>query len=151
MIISIDESPKLYEGKLAGFTLVDGSFDPLHDGHIDYFEQAHKLGNPVACLIAPENYTSKKHSIFLEKVARAKLIDSIKYISLVVLTEISTEDSILLLKPSVFFKGGDWKGRIPQGISETCRSIDCDLVFGRKPINSSSELLERYKSGQEPE
>ncbi|NDI10852.1 MAG: hypothetical protein EBY74_07690, partial [Actinobacteria bacterium] len=29
--------------------MVDGSFDPLHDGHIEYFRQAAGLGLPVLC------------------------------------------------------------------------------------------------------
>ncbi|MFZ9804353.1 MAG: adenylyltransferase/cytidyltransferase family protein, partial [Ilumatobacteraceae bacterium] len=48
MIISTNELQN-YVGRV---TMVDGSFDPLHDGHIAYFSEAKKLGNPVLCNIA---------------------------------------------------------------------------------------------------
>jgi len=35
--------------------MVDGSFDPLHDGHIAYFAEAAALGMPVLCNIAPDS------------------------------------------------------------------------------------------------
>ena len=42
------------------FVLVDGSFDPLHSGHIKYFEEARNLFSlPIVCLIANDGYVSK--------------------------------------------------------------------------------------------
>ncbi|NBX51841.1 hypothetical protein EBT25_18345, partial [bacterium] len=45
MILSF-EALSQYENQL---TMVDGSFDPLHEGHIEYFRLASELGFPVIC------------------------------------------------------------------------------------------------------
>ena len=34
--------------------MVDGGFDPLHEGHIAYFAAAAELGVPVLCNLASE-------------------------------------------------------------------------------------------------
>ncbi|MEY3358669.1 MAG: Cytidylyltransferase-like, partial [Actinomycetota bacterium] len=45
MIVAWNDLPNL-AGKVA---MVDGSFDPLHEGHIAYFSAAAELGWPLLC------------------------------------------------------------------------------------------------------
>ena len=67
MILSFEALSK-YENQL---TMVDGSFDPLHEGHIEYFRLASKLGFPVICNIAPDSWTASKHRILLNQDQRS--------------------------------------------------------------------------------
>ena len=130
--------------KLRKFTLVDGSFDPIHDGHIHYFEQAAVIGNQIACLIAPEKYTSKKHATLLPVDVRAKVLLSLRMIDLVIVSELETVEMISILEPAVFFKGGDWSGRLPSNIVEACEKSGTRILFGEVPTNSSSRILENF-------
>jgi len=76
--------------------MVDGSFDPIHDGHIEYFRLASQFGFPVLCNIAPDDWTKKKHSVLLPVNNRAIVLDSIRYISFVTISTVSEYlDSVL--------------------------------------------------------
>ena len=64
-------------------SMVDGAFDPLHAGHIEYFEQAASLGLPVLCNLASDRYLEGKHYPVLPQPERAKVIDGLKPIAYV--------------------------------------------------------------------
>jgi glycerol-3-phosphate cytidylyltransferase-like family protein len=53
MLLTKDQLPQ-YRQQLA---MVDGSFDPIHDGHIGYFKAASELGVPLLCNVAPDSWT----------------------------------------------------------------------------------------------
>ena len=65
MILDILDIPAKFPDLLNGWVLVDGAFDPIHEGHIDYFQQSKKFGLPVACLLAPDTYTENKHQVLV--------------------------------------------------------------------------------------
>ena len=56
--------------------MVDGAFDPLHQGHIEYFTHAREVGGALLCNIAPDSYTSAKHAPLLPAPQRAVVIDA---------------------------------------------------------------------------
>lgn len=147
MIWLIDRNVEEFRAKLRTYVLVDGSFDPIHDGHIEYFEQSTFFGCPVACLIAPEQYTLSKHPILLPVEKRAKVIEAIRFLDLVIVSQMTTALAINLLQPKVYFKGGDWVGNLPQDIVSACHSVDCEIRFGKEPINSSSKIMNEFTKG----
>jgi cytidyltransferase-like protein len=129
---------------LEGCTLVDGSFDPIHDGHIDYFDQAKKLGKPVACLVAPERYTETKHPTLLPVSVRARVLLSLTQIDFVVISDFPTHESIKRIKPGIFFKGEDWADKLPPEIVGVCAELGIQMLFGKTPLNSSTRILENF-------
>jgi len=64
---------KQYRKKVA---MVDGAFDPLHHGHIEYFRKARETAQPLLCNIAPDSYIHLKHPPLLAAARRAEVIDS---------------------------------------------------------------------------
>ena len=66
-----------YGGQVA---MVDGSFDPLHDGHIAYFRGAAEFGIPVLCNVASDSWTVTKHQVLLSQVQRGAVIDAIEVV-----------------------------------------------------------------------
>jgi len=144
MIINLSKSKIPEIAKKTRLTLVDGSFDPLHHGHIAYFEEALLLGNKVGCLIAPDSYTSKKHKVLLKQAHRATIINSIREIDYVFIGEIETSEAIKIIRPNIFFKGSDWKGKLPRNLIETCKQIECEIVFGSSNLASSSEIIRKF-------
>jgi glycerol-3-phosphate cytidylyltransferase-like family protein len=143
MIVSWSELPSL-----AGtVVMVDGSFDPLHDGHIAYFQAAASLGLPVLCNIATDHWTSTKHPILLPQLLRARVVDAIRYISYVHCATNSTRDVLERLRPHTYVKGSDWKerGGIPAAEAEVCASFQIQVRYVDTVLNSSSQLLEQLK------
>lgn len=141
MIINLTK--EIIPERFSVFTLVDGSFDPLHHGHIKYFEEAFNIGFPVSCLLAPDSYTSKKHRILLPAEDRAIVLSSLRQIENVIIGSTSTEASILQIKPKIFFKGGDWCGKLPAPIVTACQQVGAEIRFGSNPIASSSNLVRK--------
>ena len=131
--------------------MVDGSFDPLHDGHIEYFRQAAGLGLPVLCNVAPDSWTEKKHPVMLEQAKRAVVLDAIRFISYVVIADLSTAATLEAVHPKIYAKGRDWKARggIPREEQSICDRLEIEVVYLDTVLNSSTELLGRIKGGLE--
>lgn len=129
----------------SGMILVDGSFDPLHHGHIDYFKEAYDLSRPVGCLVAPDSYTANKHKVLLKIDSRLKVLDSIRYLDYIFYGQIDTKDALGLIKPRFFYKGFDWHDKLPLSISNTCKEINCQIIFGKKNLESSTNILREYE------
>ena len=129
------------------FVLVDGSFDPLHSGHIKYFEEARNLFSlPIVCLIANDGYVSKKHQIFLNVEERLELISSLQQIDFAIINETTTADFIDTFRPFVYFKGKDWKGKLPIEEEVICSNRNVIIQFATTDKKSSTEILTRYLS-----
>lgn len=134
---------------LAGsVVMVDGSFDPLHEGHIAYFSAAAELGYPVLCNIANDSWTSAKHPVLLSQRSRATIIDSIRYISFVHCAESTTLDVLQRVRPVAYVKGRDWlaRGGIPEEEVNTCRQLAIETIYVDTVLNSSTQIIERLRS-----
>jgi cytidyltransferase-like protein len=129
------------QGKVA---MVDGGFDPLHDGHIDYFEAASELGFPVLCNVSSDEYVVTKHPPLLPDRQRIRVIDAIRYVDYVHLSQTSTADVLSNLVPRAYVKGTDWEGRLPETELEICQSHGIEIVFLDTVRDSSSRLLDAY-------
>jgi cytidyltransferase-like protein len=145
MIVSFDDLVKL-RGQVA---MVDGAFDPLHRGHIEYFRMASELGAPVLCNVASDRYVGTKHRPLLGEEQRAAIIDAIRYISYTYIYEIDTETVLRQLRPRYYVKGSDWRDRLPRQQVEICRTYDIEIVYLDTVLDSSSRILRDYCAGQE--
>ncbi len=137
MIVEWNDLPDLaYE-----VAMVDGSFDPLHEGHITYFNKAAALRLPVLCNIAPETVTSIKHPVLLESDLRSKVLDALRPITYVHVSSRPTAEVLEQLKPRFYVKGPDWRDRLPSEELSACRESGTEIVFTDGPVNSSSRLI----------
>ena len=130
--------------ELAGrVVMVDGSFDPLHEGHISYFEEASRLGQPVLCNITSDQWTTRKHPVLLTQGQRAVIIDSIRFISFVHCANVATAEVLSHLRPWGYAKGADWRDRggIPREESEICDRYSIRVHYLDTSLNSSTRLL----------
>ena len=132
-------------GQLA---MVDGSFDPLHDGHIAYFRAAAAVGHPLLCNIASDKWTSSKHRVLLSQQQRGVVIDAIKYVSFVHLSATTTLNVLELLQPKVYIKGSDWvaRGGVPSEEKEICQKLGIEIMYLDTVTNSSSRLLAEWSA-----
>ena len=145
MILSFDALVPL-RGQVA---MVDGAFDPLHSGHIEYFRAARELGAPVLCNVASDRYVSSKHRPLLDEQQRAIIIDAIRYIDYVHIYEKDTETVLRQLRPRYYVKGSDWRERgLPPEQVEICREHNIGIVYLDTVTNSSSRILKEYCAQQ---
>ena len=125
--------------------MVDGAFDPLHHGHIEYFKAARELGVPVLCNVASDRYVRTKHRPLLTETQRATIIDAIRYIDYVHIYQIDTETVLRQLRPRYYVKGSDWRERgLPPEQVVICREHGIEIVYLDTVLDSSSRLLKDY-------
>ena len=139
MILSTEQLRE-YVGQLV---MVDGSFDPIHDGHIGYFRAASQFGLPVLCNVASDSWTVSKHPVLLTQNQRGIVLDSIRYLSFVHLSQVSTRDVLRLLQPKMYVKGNDWiaRGGVPTEEQQLCDEMGIEVKYLETVTNSSSKLL----------
>ena len=126
--------------------MVDGGFDPLHAGHIGYFRAASELGAPVLCNVSGDQYVSRKHPPLLPENERVQVIDAIRYIDFVHLSNTSTEAVLRELRPRYYVKGSDWRDRLPEGELDVCREHGIEVVYLDTVTNSSTALLQTWQA-----
>ena len=131
--------------------VVSGYFDPLHAGHIEYFELAKRLagenGTVIVILNNDEQALLKKDKIFMPLEERRRIIEAIKYVDetyISIDTDSSVCKSLQVLMPDIFANGGDrHEGNIPE--VKTCNELGIKIVDGLgKKIQSSSNLIGKW-------
>lgn len=135
--------------------IVTGGFDPIHSGHIAYFNAAKSLGDKLVVGLNSDNWLSrKKGKPFLNWYERNEVIKSLKMVDCVISfndDDDSARDSILVARamfPSaelIFANGGD------RGTDNTAEQDikDARLKFvfgvgGENKKNSSSWILNSW-------
>ena len=137
--------------------IVTGGFDPLHSGHIAYFEAARALGDRLVVGINSDAWlTRKKGRPFMTAVERRAIIENLRMVDRVI--EFNDDDGSAIdairvarnfyIRPGtkfVFANGGD---RTPDNIPEMVFD-DVDFRFGvggENKMNSSSWILTEWKT-----
>jgi cytidyltransferase-like protein len=137
--------------------LVTGGFDPLHSGHIAYFEAARQLGDMLIVGINTDSWlVRKKGKSFMDEYERCRIIESLKIVDKVVCypdadgSSKNTITGVRAMYPDatiIFANGGD---RTKENIPEMDLEDDnLEFVFGvggDDKKNSSSWILEDWKS-----
>lgn len=135
--------------------LVTGGFDPIHSGHIAYFNAARELGDMLVVGVNSDNWlTRKKGQPFMPWAERATIVAALNTVDRVINfnddngTAIDAIRKVKEIYPNrqiVFANGGDrTKDNIPEMVFD-----DVEFVFGvggENKANSSSWILEEWKS-----
>ncbi len=141
MILPFSEL-KQYQGQVA---MVDGAFDPLHHGHIEYFRAAAAAVDvPLLCNVASDRYVATKHAPLLAEEQRAVVIDAIRFITYTHINRHDTETILRELRPKYYVKGKDWDGRLPEEQVRICAELGIGIVFLDTILDSSSRLLKQF-------
>lgn len=137
--------------------LVTGGFDPLHSGHIAYFEAARQLGDMLIVGLNSDDWLSrKKGRAFMDIYERDKVVSSLKIVDKVVHypdADGSSKNAITGVRTMypdaqlIFANGGD---RTQENIPEMDVADDnLEFVFGvggEDKKNSSSWILQEWKA-----
>jgi D-beta-D-heptose 7-phosphate kinase/D-beta-D-heptose 1-phosphate adenosyltransferase len=136
--------------------LVTGGFDPIHSGHIAYFNAAKTLGNMLIVGVNSDEWlVRKKGKAFLDFNERCNIVNNIKSVDAVIGFDDgdgSAKDAIRKVRvqfPSahiVFANGGD---RTSKNIPEMdVGDNNISYIFGvggSDKMNSSSWILNNWK------
>jgi len=132
------------------FAMVDGAFDPLHKGHIEYFRAAvDAVDVPLLCNVAADRYVLGKHPPLLPEDQRAAIVDAIRYISYTHINQFDTEAILRELRPKYYVKGKDWEGRLPPDQIHICAEHGIGVVYLDTVVDSSTRILERFLSAKQ--
>jgi D-beta-D-heptose 7-phosphate kinase/D-beta-D-heptose 1-phosphate adenosyltransferase len=136
--------------------LVTGGFDPLHKGHVAYFQAANAIGDVlIVGLNSNEWLERKKGTKFMDIEDRLAIVDALKYVDGVVVFDDADNTAIDAIMTCleefpedtiVFANGGDRTlDNIPEMVVESDRVIFVFGVGGEDKKNSSSWILNEYK------
>ena len=137
--------------------LVTGGFDPIHRGHVSYFQEAKKLGDVLIVGVNSDAWlTRKKGRPFMTLIERAEVIRNLKSVDFVIDfddSDGSSKNAIRMVRQNypqdqiIFANGGD---RLDTNTPEMELEDDnLRFVFGVGGFdkkNSSSWILEEWKS-----
>ena len=140
--------------------LVTGGFDPLHEGHISYFNQAKLLGDILVVGINSDNWLIRKKGKFFQNYhTRSTIIKNLKSVDEIISFNDKDNSAIDAIKKVlkmydsnvVFANGGD---RTISNIPEQNYDYGEDnkrlsFVFGvggEDKLNSSSWILNKWNS-----
>jgi cytidyltransferase-like protein len=139
--------------------LVTGGFDPLHSGHIAYFNSARELGDKLVVGLNSDSWLErKKGRAFMPWEERATIISAMHVVDRVISfndDDNSAKDAIRKAReifPNhdiVFANGGDrTKDNIPE-MDLLKKYLNLEFVFGvggDNKVNSSSWILDEWKA-----
>ena len=138
--------------------LITGGFDPVHSGHIAYFQAARELGDMLLVGLNSDAWlVRKKGAAFMPFSERASIVDNIKCVDGIVYdfddADGSSKGAVLEVRKQfpedtiIFANGGD---RTDKNIPEMdIQDNNLEFVFGvggSNKANSSSWILQEWKS-----
>lgn len=141
--------------------LVTGGFDPIHSGHLAYFEEAKSLGDRLIVGLNSDDWLArKKGRAFMPLSERLGIVQGLRVVDEVITYDDRDNHSIEAIREVrrrypkariIFANGGD---RTRTNIPE----MGCDIdnvefrfgVGGVKKANSSSWILEDWKAPKTP-
>jgi rfaE bifunctional protein nucleotidyltransferase chain/domain len=122
-----------------------GYFNPLHKGHVEYLEKAKLLGDKLVVIVNSDHQRTLKGSTeFMNEEERMIIVAALRCVDEVILSidkDGTVCDTIALIKPDVFAKGGDrFASEIPE--AKVCQELGIEMIDGLgNKIQSSSWLL----------
>jgi len=123
--------------------LATGCFDVLHVGHLYHLQAARQLGDFLVVGVTADEFIDKGpgRPVFDEQ-QRAELVRALQIVDLtIVYSETVPLELIRTLRPTVYVKGKEYEGRLPE--QALVESLGGRVVFTDTPVYSSTKILEK--------
>ncbi len=132
--------------KKATVVAVSGYFNPLHVGHLEMIERAHRLGDKLVAIVNNDFQVKLKGSVpFMNLKDRVKIVSALRDVDAVFVSidrDKTVCKSLAKLRPDIFANGGDRHsiGDVPE--YPICQKYKIKMVDGLgKKIRASSLLI----------
>lgn len=116
-----------------------GTFDLIHYGHINLLKRAKELGDYLIVALSTDefNWNSKHKKCYFPYDERQKLLESIRYVDLVIPEECWEQkvSDVQLYKVDTFVMGDDWAGKF-DFLKEYCQVV----YLPRTPEISTTQI-----------
>ena len=133
--------------------LVAGTFDILHESHVNMLRNAKNLGSKLIVMLSTDEFNDEKgKKCFQDYDTRKYVLESIRYVDLVV-PEQSWNDKRLyidMFDVDIFAMGDDWKGKF-DFLKEEFPNLKI-MYFPRGKVSSSNikkEIGKLYSNNDE--
>lgn len=127
---------------------VSGYFNVLHNGHLDLFELAAKLGDLYVVVNNDEQVRLKGTVPFYNESIRLRIVKSLRMVTDAFLS-IDTEDTSITktlreVKPQLFINSGDrQQGNLNEKELAACKEIGCEyMCLLQDKVESSSQIIQ---------
>lgn len=118
--------------------LANGCFDVFHIGHLLYLQAAAKLGDRLVVSITRNRSVNKgPDRPTYDERARVRVVKSLRCVDQVLLVD-DTLEAFKKIKPDIFCKGADYKGKIRQKDIDYCREHKIEIVITKTPLYDRS-------------
>ena len=116
-----------------------GTFDLFHYGHVNILRRAKEFGDYLIVAISTDefNWNEKQKKCYFSYDQRKKLVESIRYVDLVIPEESWNQkiEDVKLYKVDTFVMGDDWKGKF-DFLKEYCEVV----YLPRTPEISTTQI-----------
>ena len=121
--------------------LADGTFDPLHAGHVQYLLSARHYGSRLLVRVAPgADILAKGRTPFQTHVERLFVVQQLRCVDEVCAHD-TLASAIRRRRPAYLVKGADWTGRLPADVLVACAETGTIMMFTHTQAKSSTERL----------
>lgn len=151
MIVKLQDLEQLHRVNMS-VALAHGVFDVLHEGHLNYLEEAAGLADVLAVSITTDRYVNKGPGRpYFDHKTRARMIAALDVVDYVIINDEPRATNVInALKPKFYVKGPDYKDKkndLTQGIyeeEEATKNNGGEVVFTNQRTFSSSSLINRF-------
>ncbi len=119
-----------------------GTYDLLHWGHIRLLKRAKNLGDYLIVGLSTDEFNeSKGKKAFHDFETRKKMLESIRYVDLVIpeANWEQKEDDVKKYQVNTFVMGGDWTGKF-DNLKKVCEVVYLDRTEGVSTSKIKNEL-----------
>ena len=121
--------------------LADGTFDPLHAGHVRYLLRAKRYGSCLMVRVAPDaDILAKGRHPFQTQAERMLVLCQLRCVD-DVCTDETLEEAVRRCRPTYLVKGRDWHARLPVEVLLACQEIGTTIQFTNTRVRSSTARL----------
>lgn len=151
-IVSNLEALKYLNNSPSRIVLCHGVFDVLHEGHLNYLEEAATLGDLLIVSVTTDRYVNKGPGRpYFSHNTRARMLAALETIDYVIINDEPTATNVInQIKPKFYVKGPDYKNRendLTKGIYEEESAVinnGGEIIFTDQQAYSSSTLINKF-------
>ena len=117
------------------------AFDLFHIGHLLYLQSAQRMGDRLVVSITDDAHVNKGPGRpFFNEHQRMTIVHELRCVDDVLIVPGALE-ALEIVKPDIFVKGQDYRGKIELRHSEYCKAHGIEIRFTDQPIFSTTEII----------